>query len=68
MPEVSDLDIYRSANELVKQRGEDAPVFAAMRADAMAKANDAEGYATWRRIVRAVYELARKRPGDGALH
>ena len=29
------LDIYRSAKELVKQHGEDAPIHAAMRADAM---------------------------------
>ena len=31
----SDLDIYRSANVLVKHHGEDAPIQAAMRADAM---------------------------------
>ncbi len=30
----SDLDIYRSAQALVKQHGEDAPIHAAMRADA----------------------------------
>ncbi len=29
----SDLDIFRSANLLVKQHGEDAPIEAAMRAD-----------------------------------
>ena len=32
---ISDLDIYRSANLLVKHHGQDAPVEAAMRADAM---------------------------------
>ncbi len=32
---IPDLDIYRSANLLVKQHGEDAPVEGAMRADAM---------------------------------
>ncbi len=32
---IPDLDIYRSANVLVKQHGEDAPVQAAMRTDAM---------------------------------
>jgi len=31
---IPDLDIYRSANLLVKQHGEDAPIHAAMRADA----------------------------------
>ena len=30
---IPDLDIYRSANLLVKQHGEDAPIEAAMRAD-----------------------------------
>ena len=31
----TDLDIYRSAKLLVKQHGADAPIFAAMHADAM---------------------------------
>ncbi len=30
---IPDLDIYRSANVLVKQHGPDAPIQAAMRAD-----------------------------------
>jgi len=30
---VDDLDIYQTANELIKQHGEDAPIHAAMRAD-----------------------------------
>ncbi len=29
---IPDLDIYRTANVLVKQHGEDAPIHAAMRA------------------------------------
>ena len=32
---IPDLDIYCSADLLVKQHGEDAPIEAAMRADAM---------------------------------
>jgi len=32
---IPDLDIYRAANLLVKRHGEDAPIHAAMRADAM---------------------------------
>ncbi len=34
MPMISDLDIYRSANVLIRDHGEDAPIHAAMRADA----------------------------------
>ncbi len=51
-----DLDIFRSANLLVKQHGENAPIEAAMRADAMLEAGDLDGYGVWRRILRAVKE------------
>ncbi len=53
----SDLDIYRSANLLVKQHGEDAPIHAAMRADAMLEMGDWGGYAAWKQILRAGEEL-----------
>jgi len=45
---ISDLDIYRSANLLVKQHGEDAPIHAAMKADAMLEMGDLGGYRTIR--------------------
>ena len=32
---IPDLDIYRSANVLVKRHGPDAPIHAAMRADSV---------------------------------
>lgn len=54
---IPDIDIWRSANLLVKQHGEDAPIQAAMRADAMLKKGDLDGYAVWKRIIQAVEEL-----------
>ena len=42
---ISGLDIYRSARALMKQHGADAPIHAAMRADAMLEAGDLDGYA-----------------------
>ena len=57
---VSNLDIYRSAQILVKRHGADAPIHAAMRADAMLDKGDLGGYAAWKRIVRAVGELLSK--------
>ncbi len=54
---IPDIDIYRSANLLVKQHGQDTPIHAAMRADAMLEAGDLDGYAVWKRILRAVGEL-----------
>ncbi len=53
----SDLDIYRSANLLVKRHGPDAPIHAAMRADELLEAGDLDGCAVWRRILRATEEL-----------
>ncbi len=50
---IPDLDIYRSAQVLVKRHGEDAPIEAAMRADAMLDKGDLYGYAVWKRIVKA---------------
>ena len=58
----SGLDIYRTANLLVTQHGEDAPIRAAMRADAMLEAGDLDGYAVWKRIMRAVGELQGTEP------
>ena len=69
MPLIPDLDIYRSANVLVKQHGPDAPIEAAMRADAMLKEGDLAGAATWRRILKAVEELQGTVPKpDEAVH
>ncbi len=61
---IPDLDIYRSAQVLVKRHGPDAPIHAAMRADAMLDKGDLDGYAVWKRIVKA--ELLSKERPDGA--
>ncbi len=63
---ILDLDIYRSAQVLVKRHGEDAPIEAAMRADAMLEAGNLGGYAVFKRIVKATEELLSKERPDGA--
>ena len=55
----ADIDIYRSANVLIRKHGEDAAIEAAMRADAMLDRGDLDGCAVWKRIVRAVEETQR---------
>ena len=66
---IPDIDIWRSARVLVKQHGEDAPIEAAMKADAMLEEGDLDGYATWKRILRAVEELQGTAPKSGeAVH
>ncbi len=63
------VDTYRSASLLVNQHGEDAPIHAAMRADATLKAGDPDGYAMWKRILRAVEKLQGTAPKSGeAVH
>ena len=51
---IRDLDIYRSANVLIREHGEGAALEAAKHADAMLAKGDLEGLAAWKRIVRAV--------------
>ena len=63
---LSNLDIYRSANNLVKQHGDKASIEAAMRADAMLDRGDLDGQRVWLRIVKAAETLLVTRPGDGA--
>ena len=48
----------------MKQHDEDAPIHAAMRADAMLEAGYLDGYAVWRRVLRAVEELHGLAPGS----
>ena len=65
----SDLDIYRSAHELIKQHGDAADIEAAMRADKRLAAGDMDGEAVWLRIVKAIEELlSKERPGDTEVH
>ncbi len=65
---IPDLDIYRSANLLLKQHGQDAPIHTAMRADAMLDKGYLDGCAVWKRILRAVEELLTKeRPPNAAM-
>lgn len=62
---IFDIDIWRSANLLVKQYRADAPIQAAMRADAMLEKGDFDGYAVWKRIIQAVEELRSTAPAAG---
>ncbi len=62
-----DLDIYRSANELIKQYGQVADIEAAMRADECLAAGDMEEEVVWLRIGKAVEELQRTQPRRSRL-
>ena len=52
-----EIDIYRSANLLIKQHGDDAAIFAAMQADACLEKGELDGKVVWLAVIRAIEEL-----------
>ncbi len=52
-PAPSSSDIYRTARLFIEQHGDEAPIHAAIRADAMLEAGDLDGQAVWKRIIVA---------------
>ena len=63
---ISNLDIYRAANLVIRRHGADAQIEAARMIDRMAELGDAEGRQVWRRIKRAVEQL--QAAPSGAVH
>ena len=59
---VSDVDVYRTANVLVKHYGEDAALEAALRADAMLEKGSLDGQRVWKLVLAAVQEIQREEP------
>ena len=57
------IDIWRAANEIMKLYGEDAVLRACMRADALLDQGDTKGFFVWKRIARAIDDLAQKPSG-----
>jgi hypothetical protein len=54
---ISDLEIYRCANMLLRQHGEEAPARALERAEQLAGQGAGEGAAVWLRIKAAAEAL-----------
>ncbi len=63
---IPDLDIWRAANLLIRQHGEDAELEAARLADKMLDRGDRDGQLVWMRIMRAIAEL--QAPQSGPAH
>ncbi len=52
-----EFDIDRAATVIIKQSGDDAPIHAAMRADAALEVGDFDGLAVWQRVLLVIEEL-----------
>ncbi len=64
---ISDRDVYASARLLIEKHRGEAPIHAAMNADAMLEKDGLDGQRVWMRIIRAIEELLRGR-GNDPLH
>ncbi len=63
------LDLWRAAQVMVKRYGDGAATEAALRADEFLDQGIIDGQRLWMRIMQAIEELQRERPGDGeAVH
>jgi hypothetical protein len=60
----ANLDIWRAANILVKEYGDEAPLLAARRCDALLASGDVDGQRVWKGILRAVEQLRRTERKD----
>ena len=59
-----EIDIYRSANLLIKHHGDDAAIFAAMQADACLEKGELDGKVVWQAVIRAIEKLQDASPPD----
>ncbi len=66
---LSDFDLWRSAQVMVKRYGDGAATEAAMRVDESLDQCNLDGKRLWMRIMQTIEELQQERPRDGkAVH
>lgn len=60
-----EIDIWRTAKIMVDQYGDDAPIIAAQRIDALLDLGDLDGMNVWKRVAGAIEHLmsGEKPPG-----
>ena len=62
---MDEIDIWRVADLLVKECGDEAVFRASQRADALLDQGDTDGFTAWLKIVKAIETLQRKGPPEG---
>jgi len=68
MAEVSEIDVWRAANQLIRQFPDDPVLEAAQRADQAYGAGDMFNFQLWTRITKAVGQLVDKAPNGVSLN
>jgi hypothetical protein len=62
MTGIRDLEVWRSAQQIIDQYPEEPELVACQRADEAWEAADISNFALWMRIAKAVQELVRTKP------
>jgi hypothetical protein len=62
---IADCGIWRAADVLTKEHGDDAEPIPAQRADALLAEGELESHRFFKAVLEAVEELRRKSPKDG---
>ncbi len=63
----TDLDIYRTANVLVREHGDEVDLVPAERADSFLEAGDMAGSVVWKQVLKAIKETQRQERGSREL-
>jgi hypothetical protein len=61
---MNDVQMWRTAAELLTAHGDAAEAEALRRADAAIDGGDLDGFNRWKRIARRIVEMQSKAPGD----
>ena len=66
---ISDIEIWRVANQLIEQYGDCAKFEATQRADALLQNGDMGGLSVWKRVRAAVKEMqSTERSAEDKVH
>jgi hypothetical protein len=64
---IPEIDIWRVAYLMLNRYGDEADIESAIRAEELTEAGDHNGAAVWRRVIRAIAQLAITTP-TGLVH
>ena len=62
---IDERDVWRVASLLMQRHGHEAALIAARQLDASLESGDDDECIAWNRILEAISELSRLRPGEG---
>ena len=63
-----EIDLYRAAKVVIDQHGDEAAIYAAMRADEFIEKGDIIAASMWKLIVAKIEELSVVDAGNDTLH